>query len=189
MEPLDSPKAVRTALEDVKLLEQSRHSSGDRGNELQILASGGYNDVWLVSRTLQDARQYVLRKPKEDALLPDQIRNEVAFLTFAKQNLPNVPVPKVYRHSLEQHDSRTHFIAEEFVDGQLLSSVWDNYDESTKLAVSRQIAEIVVTFGETTLNGIGGLTLDHKLGPTVEGMKLFKGRVSARTSLTARVFY
>ena len=176
LEPLEYLSDVSSALEEIRLLEQEG-GNGREGSDLQLLASGGYNDVWLASRPLQDAQRYVFRKPKEDALLPDQIRNEVACLTFVRRNLRNVPVPKVYSHSLEGSSSATPFIAEEYIEGECLSSVWSSYQESTKLAVSRQIAEIVVELGETTFDGIGGLMLDHTLGPTVEGMKIFKGRV------------
>lgn len=176
---MDNLKAVNTALEDVELQRTKKGEDREDNNGLQLLASGGYNDVWLVSRPIQDAQRYILRKPKEDALLPDQIRNEVAFLTFVRDNVLDVPVPKVYGHSLDDDAPGTHFIAQEYIDGELLSSVWKTYDEATKMKVARQVAEIVVKLGETTLDGIGGLMLDHKLGPTVEGMKLFKGRVSA----------
>lgn len=172
--PLDSLSDVSSALEEIEVLKQE-------GNEhvgLQLLASGGYNDVWLVSRPIDGAKRYVLRMPKEDALLPDQTRNEVACLSFARKRLPNVPVPQVYSHSLTDTLTRMPFIAEEYIEGDRLSSVWTSYDQPTKMAVSRQIAEIVVELAETQFDCIGGLMLDHSLGPTVEGMKLFKGRVS-----------
>ena len=185
---MDNLKAVNSALEDVESLEQKGEDSNEDSG-LQLLASGGYNDIWLASRPLQDAPQYVIRKPKEDALLPDQIRNEVAFLTFVRQNIPCVPVPQVYSHSLYGDACKGHFIAEEFIDGQVLSSVWNTYDESTKWAVSRQIAEVIIKLGETTFEQIGGIMLNHELGPTVEGIKLFKGRVSALIFLEAHNRY
>lgn len=185
---MDNLKAVKAALGDIEFLKRKgEYSNEDSG--LRLLATGGYNDIWLVSRPLHDARQYVIRKPKEDALLPDQIRDEVAFFTFVRQNIPSVPVPQVYSHSLNGNTCMRHFIAEEFIDGQVLSSVWNTYDESTKWAISRQIAEIVVKLGETTFDKIGGITLDHELGPTVEGIKLFKGRVSALIFLEVHDWY
>ncbi|CAF9924922.1 MAG: hypothetical protein HETSPECPRED_005697 [Heterodermia speciosa] len=172
---MDNFKNIDTAIEDTKRLRQEG-SSGAEGNILYLLASGGYNDVWLISPPYQDAERYVLRIPKQGTLLPDQIRNEVAFLTFVKKKLLSVPVPKVLSHSLDGKTWPTPFIAEEFMDGERLSSVWATYDEPTKLAVAHQIAEIIVELAETTSTGIGGLMLEHELGPTVEGMKLSKGR-------------
>ena len=175
---MENLKNVNIAIEDAKKLQQEGRD-GSEGGDLRLLASGGYNDVWLVSRPYQDTERYVLRIPKKEALLPDQIRNEVAFLTFVKKRLQYVPVPRVFSHSLDEIiASPTPFITEEFMDGERLSSAWTTYDEPTKLTVAHQIAEIIVEFAETTSNGIGGLMLDHELGPTVEGMKLFKGRVS-----------
>ena len=101
------------------------------------------------------------------------------------RHLPVVPVPKVYSHSLlENSGLTTHYIAEEFIDGECLSTLWKSYDESTKSAIASQIAEIIVTLGETTFDSIGSLMLDHTLGPTVEGIKLFKGRVSSTASFS-----
>ena len=47
--------------------------------------------------------------------------------------------------------------------------------------MSERIAEIIVHMGETRFDMIGGFTGDKNclLGPTVEGSKLFKGRVSS----------
>ena len=65
----------------------------------------------------------------------------------------------------------------EFIDGQPLDSVWFHLTESEKASIADEMAQIIVALSETNLGGIGGLTLEHKLGPTVEGFKLFKGRV------------
>lgn len=181
---MDNFKNIDTAIEDTKRLRQEG-SSGAEGNILYLLASGGYNDVWLISPPYQDAERYVLRIPKQGTLLPDQIRNEVAFLTFVKKKLLSVPVPKVLSHSLDGKTWPTPFIAEEFMDGERLSSVWATYDEPTKLAVAHQIAEIIVELAETTSTGIGGLMLEHELGPTVEGMKLSKGRVGNQGAIVS----
>jgi len=181
--PLGDLQAVSSALGIIEGIEQKGEDSKEE-SDLQLLASGGYNDVWLVSRALQGEKRYVLRKPKEDALLPDQVRNEIAHLTFVKKNIQKVPVPQILCHSLDGSATGTPFIAEEFIEGQNLSSVWSTFDEPAKLDVARQIAEVIVELGETTFDGIGGLMLDHRLGPTVEGIKLFKGRVSVTVAAT-----
>ena len=176
MEPRGNRSAVSSALEAVKSLEE-KGEDGDEEAGLHLLASGGYNDIWLVRKPLGQAQQYVFRKPKaNDALLPDQLRNEVAWLTFVREKLQNVPVPTVYDYSLAEGETETYYIAEESVEGECLSSVWKTFDETTKMAVARQIAQIVVELAGTTFKSIGGMMLDHKIGPTVEGMKLFKGR-------------
>ena len=66
----------------------------------------------------------------------------------------------------------------EFVDGQPLDSLWFSLTDLEKSNIAEEVAGIIVNLSEINLGGIGGLTLDHKLGPTVEGFKLFKGRVS-----------
>ena len=66
----------------------------------------------------------------------------------------------------------------EYIDGQPLSSEWSTYTKDEKLAAARQVAQLVVEMSEITFDRIGGLTLAHEIGPTVEGMKLSKGRVS-----------
>ncbi|KAI1145949.1 kinase-like domain-containing protein [Nemania diffusa] len=70
-------------------------------NEVKLLATGGFNLIWTVKLhkpldvsydTLVD--QFVLRLPFEDALLPNQITNDVAFKQFCAAKLPHIPVPK-----------------------------------------------------------------------------------------------
>ena len=170
MGPLDNLKNVSSAIEDIN------NERTEDGDDMQLIASGGYNDIWLVNRATGNADNYVLRKPKEDALLPDQIRNEVACLKFVRKNLPDIPVPQVYDFNFDDCADNV-YIAEEFIDGERLSDAWKTYDEPTKLVLAREIAEVIVKLGETTFEGIGGLMLEGTLGPTVEGMKLFKGRV------------
>ncbi|KAL8790070.1 MAG: hypothetical protein Q9213_000772 [Squamulea squamosa] len=174
--PLDNLKDVECAI-----VESNMDEELVEGDNMRLLASGGYNDVWLVKQPLDDTgrsiegvERYVLRKPKEDALLPDQVRNEVACLNFVRKNIPKVPVPQVYSYQLDPKSNV--FIREEFIEGDRLSEVWSAFDEATKHDLARQVAEIIVELGGSTFDGIGGLMLDGKLGPTVEGMKLFKGR-------------
>lgn len=123
------------------------------------------------------SRIIVIREPKEEAS-PCQIENEIAFLTYIAEHHPSIPVPKVYAYNIKQSGSDSPYIAMEFIDGQPLDSLWSSLTETEKASVADRVAQIIVTLSEINLGGIGGLTLEHKLGPTVEGMKLFKGRVS-----------
>ncbi len=123
------------------------------------------------------SRKVVIREPKEEAS-PCQIENEIAFLTYIAKHHPSIPVPKVYTFNIDQKGSNSPFIAMEFIEGQPLDSQWSGLSEPEKTTIVDEIAQLVVQLGEIDLGGIGGLTLDHTLGPTVEGIKLFKGRVS-----------
>ncbi|KAL9005351.1 MAG: hypothetical protein Q9188_001867 [Gyalolechia gomerana] len=175
LNPPGSLKGANCAIEHVDRLVENIEE-GTLGDEVQLIASGGYNDIWLVNQPIDNVDCFVIRKPKADALLPDQVRNEVACLKYVKENLPNVPVPRVYDYQLNGTSAVGVFIAEEYVDGQLLSDAWSSLDERTKVGLAHQIAKIVVELADTSFDGIGGLMLDGTLGPTVEGMKLFKGR-------------
>ena len=152
--------------------------------KVDFFAEGGYNYLWLVSFSSKPLGQHgatskyraILREPNDDALLPYQIENEIAHLIFIAKNHPSIPVPKVYAYDTGKTGSEP-FIMMEYIDGQPLSSAWSTYTEDEKLAAARQVAEIIVKLSEITFDRIGGLTLTHEIGPTVEGMKLFKGRV------------
>lgn len=169
---LGNPKDAKSANEG------SNDGEAVNPDDRQLIASGGYNDVWLVNRSIGDVQRYVLRKPKEDCLLPDQARNEVACLNYIRKNLPNIPVPRVHDYHVNGVSAEHVFVAEDYIEGERLSDVWSTYDKVTKFDLARQLAEIIVELGETNFDDIGGLMLDGTLGPTVEGMKLFKGRVS-----------
>ncbi|KAL8688911.1 MAG: hypothetical protein Q9218_005298 [Villophora microphyllina] len=165
MAPQDSRKGIRSAVEEVDRISSNDAEEGADTGDITLLASGGYNDIWLTQRR---------------CLTADQVRNEIAWLKYVKARLPSVPsvpVPSVYDYNFASGSAQDVFIAEEFIDGDRLSDIWSVYDEPTKLELARQIAGVVVDLGFTTFEGIGGLMPDGTLGPTVEGMKLFKGRV------------
>ena len=152
--------------------------------QVDFFAEGGYNYLWLVSFSSKPSGQNcatlvykaILREPNDDALLPWQLENEVAHLTFIAKNHPSIPVPKVYAYDTGESGNEP-FIMMEYIDGQPLSSAWTTYSEDEKLAASRQVAQMIVEMSEITFHCIGGLTLTHDQGPTVEGLKLFRGRV------------
>jgi aminoglycoside phosphotransferase (APT) family kinase protein len=122
---------------------------------------------------------FVLRLPKQSSLLPYQVVNGVTCLSIISSHSPDVPVPKVHTFAA---DSPNAFIAEEYVDREILSSCWNHYTEDKKRQVAYRIAQIIVSMGEMRFDGIGGFTsggADCLLGSTVEGSKLFKGQVSS----------
>lgn len=150
-------------------------------SHVRYLSEGGFNCLWLVTTTSilhgGDARRFVLRVPGEDCLLPHQLLNEVSSLQFVDLHLPNIPVPKVYAFDAGVSLIGVPFIAEEFINGVRLEDAWAGYTEEDKDKISRQLAEIVVDMAGTSFPGIGGLTLQHTLGPTIEAPKMFNGRV------------
>lgn len=162
--------------------------------EVCFFAEGGYNYLWLVSFSSKATRQdratsmykAILREPNDDALLPWQIENEIVHLTFIARNHPSIPVPQVYAYDTGKTGNEP-FIMMEYIDEQPLSSAWTTYTEDEKLAAAQQVAELIVAMSEITFNRIGGLTLTHEIGPTVEGMKLFKGRVCHLKATLLRV--
>lgn len=68
----------------------------------------------------------------------------------------------------------------EYVKGEPLSSIWTTYTEAQKWVVARSIADIIIDLADITFDRIGGLTLEHKMGPTVEVAKIYNGRVCHR---------
>ena len=78
------------------------------------------------------------------------------------------------------------FIAQEYIDGEPLSTIWNRYTQTEKGLVALKIAEIVVDMAEMHFSSIGGFANcigSFASGPTMEGSKLFKGRVSLRHPL------
>lgn len=100
--------------------------------------------------------------------------NEVAFRRFVVSK--HVFVPQVYAYSATS-DPDTSYIAEEYIEGIPLSTVWTTFNSSQKDSITHKVASIVVDLAEIRFPKIGGLvpeTFDP--APTVEGSKLFKGR-------------
>ncbi|KAI0452417.1 kinase-like domain-containing protein [Xylaria acuta] len=160
-----------------------------QAREARLLATGGYNSVWLVKlhQPLQAitqstdnnsllVSQFILRLPGEDSLLPEQITNDVAFKQFVAKRLPHVPVPQVYLYQATNH-ADTSFIVEEYIDCPPVSSTWMTLTPSQKENLAQALAKILVDLAEVQFDMIGGLDpADWSLAPTVEGCKLFKGR-------------
>lgn len=154
-------------------------------SDIRYLSQGGYNLLWLVTTTAMTqegaAWQFILRIPGNYSMLPDQLLNEVACLQYVALHLPNIRVPKVYAFDAGVTLLGGPFIAEEFITGVRLDQAWDRYTDEEKDTVALKLAEIVVDMGETSFPGIGGLTLQHTLGPTIEGPKMLDGRVRTPT--------
>lgn len=95
---------------------------------------------------------------------------------------PNIPVPKIYAFDAETPNA---FVAQEYMDGEPLSTIWNRYTQTEKNLVAVKIAEMIVDMAEMRFSDIGGFTSRTIciLGPTVEGSKLFKGRVGFRHSI------
>lgn len=101
----------------------------------------------------------------------------MAFLTYIAKNYPSLPVPRVYAYNLKHSGLDSPYIAMEFIEGEPLDTAWSSLSEASKGTITNDIAHVVVEMGNINLGGIGSLTLKHQLGPTVEGVKLFRGRV------------
>ncbi|KAG1879931.1 hypothetical protein F4604DRAFT_1954235 [Suillus subluteus] len=121
------------------------------------------------------SKSFALRIPKPDTLLPHQILNEVASMSLISARCPNIPVLKIYAFSANGSNS---FIAQEHIDGEPLSTIWNRYTETEKHSVALKIAEIIVDMAGTRFSAIGGFAspISYTLGPTIEGSKFFKGR-------------
>ena len=160
--------------------EQQEDSQTPEDNfTVKLLAEGGYNEIWLVTSSVKSNNapsSCVLRTPTADSLKPWQIRNEVGWLRYMTKNHPAIPVPQVYAYSDRATEDEMPFVVEEFIDGLPLSEAWKSYSESEKVEVARKVAKVVVQLGEIRFDAIGGMQPDGTLGPTVEGVKLFRGR-------------
>lgn len=161
---------------DIRGVDPARH--------VALLAVGGYNSVWLVelhrrlgtASTPVHADKFVIRLPCEDALVPHQVTNEVAFRQFVASMLPRIPVPRVFLYeATDRYD--TSFIAEEYIHGTDLSSTWMSLNPVRKWILAHELAKITVDLADVEFGMIGGLDpTTFSSAPTVEGPKIFKGR-------------
>lgn len=142
-------------------------------SELELIGRGSYNNIWRVESTTSAYKAFILRLPREDALHPWQLENEASWLKYMTINHPSIPVPALLDFSTE---SSNRYLAEEFIDAAPLSDIWSTYSEDDKLKVARSISKLIVDMAEIRFDQIGGLKIDGTPGPTVEGMKWFKGR-------------
>ncbi|KAI0155020.1 kinase-like domain-containing protein [Xylariaceae sp. FL1272] len=143
-----------------------------------LFAVGGYNSIWLVNlhELVDGVDTFILRLPCNDALLPYQVTNEVAFRNFVAAKLPHIPVPRVFHYEAADRPGLS-FIAEEFIQGDNLSSAWMTLDAPQKEVFAHKLAKTLVELAEVQFDKIGGLDpVTFSPAPTVEGVKIFKGR-------------
>lgn len=109
----------------------------------------------LEDQSLARKVQYIMRIPKENSLLPYQVRNEVGFIQYLSKHHPNIPVPKIYAWSDGSSDGGSPpFIAMEYVKGTSLATAWAHFNEIEKEKVARRIAEIFVELAEDRFEGM-----------------------------------
>ncbi|KAI1258863.1 kinase-like domain-containing protein [Xylariaceae sp. FL1019] len=150
----------------------------DLVQKMTLFAEGGYNSIWLVElhELVEGVDTFILRLPCNDALLPYQVTNEVAFRQFVAAKLPHIPVPRVFHYEATDH-YESSFIAEEFIQGDNLSTVWMTLGVTQKEIFARKLAKTLVDLAEVQFDQIGGLDPEiFSPAPTVEGVKIFKGR-------------
>ena len=82
------------------------------------------------------------------SLQPFQFRHEVACLQFVSKKLPNIPVPKIYAWDDGSSISGQIFAAEEFREGQRLSTAWPQLEENENSQICLEIANVVATLGK-----------------------------------------
>ncbi|KAI1076810.1 kinase-like domain-containing protein [Whalleya microplaca] len=146
--------------------------SGDTPAHVGIVSDGDTKPV--IGSVMID--QFILRLPDSDALLPNQLTNEVAFRRFVAAKLPHIPVPKVY-HYEATGQIETCFMVEEFIHAHPLSHQWMSLSPLQKEGFAQQLAIIIVDLAEIEFDMIGGLDpVGLSSAPTVEGHKIFKGR-------------
>lgn len=148
-------------------------------SKLELIATGGYNNIWRVESTISAHGTFILRLPQDAALHPWQLENEAAWLRYMTNNHPSIRVPALLDWSTK---SNNMYLAEKFIDAPRLSDIWCTYSEDEKLVVAQNISKLIVDMAELRFDRIGGLKIDGTLGPTVEGMKLFKGRNNLHSS-------
>ncbi|KAI0408730.1 kinase-like domain-containing protein [Xylaria palmicola] len=179
MKTEETPKTITLSRKERKLGGKARVE------EVKFLAAGAYNSVWLVeldhpgefsSLPGDTVDRFIIRLPCEDALLPNQVTNDVAFKRFVAENLPHVPVPKVYYYRATDR-ADTSYMVEEYINSSTLSSIWMSLTHTQKDNIAQQLANILVDMSEARFDMIGGLDArDLSSDPTVESGKLFKGR-------------
>jgi aminoglycoside phosphotransferase (APT) family kinase protein len=176
---LDFASISGAAIPGLEKAQQENSYTPEDNITVKLLAEGGYNEIWLVTSPVKSndvPSLCVLRMPTAESLKPWQVRNEVGWLRYMTKNHSAMPVPQVYAYSDGATEGELPFVVEQFIEGLPLSEAWKSYSESEKEEVARKVAKVVVQLGEIRFDAIGGMQPDGTLGPTVEGVKLFRGR-------------
>ncbi|KAI1195846.1 kinase-like domain-containing protein [Nemania serpens] len=184
-------RKLRVALQEMQIPDTIGMMEITQVYEVSYLASGAFNSVWLIklchplriaqptdinSPQVDAVREFVLRLPYDDALLPNQITNDVAFKRFIAKTLPHIPVPRVYLYQATE-EAENSFTVEEYINCLPLSSTWMSLTDAQKENMGQALAEIFIDLAEVRFDMIGGLDpITQSLAPTVEVGKVCQGR-------------
>ena len=150
---------------------------------VKFLAEGAFNKAYTINtKTTSDAtvKSYIFR-----ATLPvepgDKVRNEVATLDYVKQ-WTKIPVPAVIAYdSSSENDLGFEWILMEKIPGVPLQDIWRRLSDSSKEAITREIASYVLQIRENCdFHEIGGIYHDSDaeftVGPIVAQSMFMNGR-------------
>ena len=123
-----------------------------------LLGEGSFNKAYTVDvKATSDVKSYVFR-----ATLPvepsDKVRSEVATLDYIKRHT-NIAVPTVIAYDSSSDNALGfEWILMEKISGEPISNIWRGLSDSSKVAITREIASYVLHMRENCLfHGIGAL--------------------------------
>ena len=150
---------------------------------VKFLAEGAFNKAYTVDTKMTSddtVKSYVFR-----ATLPvepgDKVRNEVATLDYIKQRT-KIPVPTVIAYdSSSENDLGFEWILMEKIPGAPLQDIWRHLSDTSKAAITREIASYILQIRENCdFHEIGGLYHDSDgefiVGPIVTQSMFMNGR-------------
>ncbi|KAL5522495.1 hypothetical protein ACEPAG_8511 [Sanghuangporus baumii] len=123
-----------------RLAAQSVDRSPDDVVDLEKLAEGGFNRVFLV--TMRGGFQMLARIPYP-VMVPKYfaVASEVATMSYLRSS--GLPIPRVYGYSPESDNvAETEYIFMEFLRGTKLADIWFELKEEEIISVFRQLAEL-----------------------------------------------
>jgi hypothetical protein len=145
----------------------------------------------------------VVRISNSNAMLDEGVRveNEVAAIALmhrALAKLPYIPVPKVFAWEVSS-SAGSGWIAEEFMEGEMLSGLLPDFSLEKKTLVLDQVAELfgMIQVFDSELDGFGGLGFDANgkvvarrsslwsVGPFANYADMYQGIFIRQLELTA----
>ena len=144
-----------------RLLEVSDSSWGDQ-------LCGGYNVVRFLHMGDKDSStEVVVRVPyqpeegwnaENSELIASRISSEVATMQYLSAHT-SIPVPRIIHHSvdLDSNGVGSPYIIMTKVDGVVLSSIWDDMEDSKREIVLRQVVDILLELASQRFDKIGML--------------------------------
>ncbi|KZF21032.1 hypothetical protein L228DRAFT_262100 [Xylona heveae TC161] len=100
----------------------------------------------------------------KSCLWSPEIETEATTIEFVQQNFPNVPVPSIMKHYIDEKGQFSHLLMRT-MPGEVLNTAWESLSEIEQQEVAHQVADIVKILSSLSRDAVVSATGKRVMEP------------------------